>query len=643
MRRYLSLLLFIGLAWGQLDTLWTKSFEGLGFANALESCNDGGYIISGSNSIVKTNIDGEIEWQSQNWNNYDAKRIKELDNGDFIIGGYFNGNFIMNQLSNNGDFIWVNTYEDILEGFELYNILVTSDSGFFITGYTTDSPYPLGTLLKIDEDGEIEWQITDEGYYYFYSAFENDEGFFVFGEKFGESWYTDISITQIDFQGNIVNDEIYDFYDNDWPHSSIQLDNGGYVTLFSSFGSSTGSIIGMMKIFEGEVEWVYELEYSSNRISETTDGGFILFKNDEGIIKTNSQGEFEWEFIYDFPDNPAYLFENMNGQYIVLTNYGVLLAIGIASPMIEEIDDQEIEEDTDPFLFVTGTFYGSIDDYTLYAYSDTADFYVIDEPAVFGNGWRFELIPTQNWFGEATVTLILAENESGLADTTDFMVTVIPINDSPEPFTLIYPTSSDTLEISTDTDDAYGFYWEASDDVDSEVSYITTITLDYFGDVYTETYESSDSSVSVSGYEWSALMTNLNLQRWTLEYFVAVSDEEFTIESEVGEFVFENTSLSIDESITPLEFNLHQNYPNPFNPITTLRYDLPEDGLVDITVYDMLGNVVSNLVNANQSSGYKSIQWDATNNQGEPVSAGVYLYKIQAGDFVDTKKMILLK
>ena len=57
----------------------------------------------------------------------------------------------------------------------------------------------------------------------------------------------------------------------------------------------------------------------------------------------------------------------------------------------------------------------------------------------------------------------------------------------------------------------------------------------------------------------------------------------------------------------------------------------------------MLGNVVHNLVNANESPGYKSIQWNATNNQGEPVSAGVYLYKIQAGDFVDTKKMILLK
>ncbi len=82
---------------------------------------------------------------------------------------------------------------------------------------------------------------------------------------------------------------------------------------------------------------------------------------------------------------------------------------------------------------------------------------------------------------------------------------------------------------------------------------------------------------------------------------------------------------------------------NSFNPITTVRYELPEDSFVDVTVYDMLGNAVNNLVNTYQSSGYKSIQWDATSNQGEPVSAGVYLYKIKAGDFVDTKKMVLVK
>ena len=88
---------------------------------------------------------------------------------------------------------------------------------------------------------------------------------------------------------------------------------------------------------------------------------------------------------------------------------------------------------------------------------------------------------------------------------------------------------------------------------------------------------------------------------------------------------------------------LHKNYPNPFNPETTLQYELPENCSVNITVYDLLGNVVYNLINTNQSSGYKSIKWNATNNQGEPVSAGVYIYSIEAGEFRQTKKMILLK
>ena len=57
----------------------------------------------------------------------------------------------------------------------------------------------------------------------------------------------------------------------------------------------------------------------------------------------------------------------------------------------------------------------------------------------------------------------------------------------------------------------------------------------------------------------------------------------------------------------------------------------------------MLGNVVKNFVNANQSSGYKLVQWNATNNSGQPVSAGVYLYTIEAGDFRQTKKMVLLR
>ena len=93
----------------------------------------------------------------------------------------------------------------------------------------------------------------------------------------------------------------------------------------------------------------------------------------------------------------------------------------------------------------------------------------------------------------------------------------------------------------------------------------------------------------------------------------------------------------------PDEFAIHQNYPNPFNPVTTLRYDLPEQGHVRITIYDMLGRDVKTLINEYQDPGYRSIIWDATNDYGKPVSAGMYLYQIEANNFLKTKKMILVK
>ena len=106
--------------------------------------------------------------------------------------------------------------------------------------------------------------------------------------------------------------------------------------------------------------------------------------------------------------------------------------------------------------------------------------------------------------------------------------------------------------------------------------------------------------------------------------------------------VFDNSSVAI-KRIENFSLNNIYNYPNPFNPITTLEYDLPEDAVVNITIYDMMGRVVNTLVNGSQTAGYKSIQWDATNNLGEPVSAGMYIYTIQASEFRQTKKMVLLK
>ena len=110
----------------------------------------------------------------------------------------------------------------------------------------------------------------------------------------------------------------------------------------------------------------------------------------------------------------------------------------------------------------------------------------------------------------------------------------------------------------------------------------------------------------------------------------------------IDEGALEELNIKNNKAL-PERFTLHQNYPNPFNPVTNLDYDLPEDAMVNITVFDMMGKVVRTLVNDQQSAGYKTLQWNAMSNSGQPVSSGLYIYTIQTGEFSKTRKMILLK
>ena len=105
------------------------------------------------------------------------------------------------------------------------------------------------------------------------------------------------------------------------------------------------------------------------------------------------------------------------------------------------------------------------------------------------------------------------------------------------------------------------------------------------------------------------------------------------------------TALNVDDvsKITPNNFYVMQNYPNPFNPSTTISYDLYKRSAVEITIYDMLGNVVNELFSGYQSVGRNSVVWNATNKDGDPVSSGIYIYKIKADENSKVKRMMFLK
>ena len=101
--------------------------------------------------------------------------------------------------------------------------------------------------------------------------------------------------------------------------------------------------------------------------------------------------------------------------------------------------------------------------------------------------------------------------------------------------------------------------------------------------------------------------------------------------------------VSADDITHPIEYALNQNYPNPFNPSTQIEFAIAKSGFVTLEIYDILGRDIKELLNSNLDVGQYSIIWDGTNNASQDVPSGAYFYKLIANDFVQTKKMLLVK
>ena len=156
------------------------------------------------------------------------------------------------------------------------------------------------------------------------------------------------------------------------------------------------------------------------------------------------------------------------------------------------------------------------------------------------------------------------------------------------------------------------------------------------------------SSIAGAGYQWY-LNNEIILAANGIDY-TPTSSGQYNVEvfftsgcptfSDSDSF---NEGLNSFVKLMPINYIVYQNYPNPFNPITTIRYDLPEDSEIRISIYDIKGRKIRTLVRANQSSGFKSIIWNGTNNNGEMLPGGIYYYLIEANTYSKIKKMIFLK
>ena len=114
--------------------------------------------------------------------------------------------------------------------------------------------------------------------------------------------------------------------------------------------------------------------------------------------------------------------------------------------------------------------------------------------------------------------------------------------------------------------------------------------------------------------------------------------------SQYGVGVFSSGTLEVTDMLAvPEEYYLTQNYPNPFNPTTTISFSVPSEGHVQINVYDITGRLITTLVDRNFSEGYHNVVWDGKDISGLDVSAGLYIYNLQAEGMSLTRKMVLMK
>ena len=156
------------------------------------------------------------------------------------------------------------------------------------------------------------------------------------------------------------------------------------------------------------------------------------------------------------------------------------------------------------------------------------------------------------------------------------------------------------------------------------------------------------SSVLGYGYQWhidnnpiAGAINATFIPSESGDYFVEVffvngcptSSEPYTFE-------FLTTFKS---KLIPDQFLLHQNYPNPFNPMTSISYDLAQNGMVSLSIFDLNGKIIKNLVNEFQNAGNHLLTWNGVNFAGEVVSAGLYLCVLQVGGAKQTKKISFIK
>ena len=225
------------------------------------------------------------------------------------------------------------------------------------------------------------------------------------------------------------------------------------------------------------------------------------------------------------------------------------------------------------------------------------------------------------------------------------------VNQPPGEFILLTPADGDTVMITPDNiGSSQIFAWNASVDpngtpVEYEICFAIQAPFDQFcednGNSTAHFVPFADLAYYIDSLYQAGGNVVLDVN-WTVYANDGMDETEAT--NGPRSITFDaGWALGIDDDLLPEVFALHQNFPNPFNPVTTIRFDVPEESHIRLDVYNILGQRVQTLVNGNMQPGFHVIRWNGTNDTGTPLASGMYIYRIHSSKFTAVKKLVLMK
>jgi hypothetical protein len=592
------------------DTLWTRTYGGVGlgeYCNQVQQTSDGGFIFAGQSGyqggifpwLVKTDDDGDTLWTRVYYeattNSYFFS-VQQTSDGGYAAGGQSRQNWDVSRIDyylaktdSAGNTVWTNTYTTPGLRWDYgKSARQTWDGGYIFGGDTAPGPRPYDFyLVRTDASGDTVWTRTygDTGSYDDRCnsvALTSDGGFVMAGYTNGHG------------AGG------WDFY-------VVKVDSEGDTLWTGTYGGSSGE--------------------EAFCVQETSDRGFIIAgytssfgagNQDFYVVRTDPTGTSIWERTYGG-------FDHDYAKCVKETPDGGFIIVGSTASFGAGFTDCYIVRTDASGDTLWTRAYGGYDDERAYSVDLTSDggYIVGGHTSTFGAGdydaWLLRLAG-ETPGPDISIEIVPDDPPVTVAQGGSFGYAGTITNNTEDPQTTdIWVMAAGPLE---------GVYGPFKDFYDFPLNPSQSRSAHFNQRVPRMAPLGFYNYIAYCGDYPSTVMDSSLFQIEVVE----------GVESGQGGWVLTGSFLEGDLADIPFEFALLGNYPNPFNASTVISYELPTTSHVKLEVYNISGQKLATLVDDEQQAGYRSVTWDASE-----VSSGVYFYKLSAGDFTETKRMMLVK